>query len=149
MITGAPLFLQPYRDSEDLLQGVLEQLEGRLDRPSFERLKLLVGQQFNHLQETISFKDAGREAEAEALVLSGRGKQLMDEVRRISQRELEISQAQLESTRKDLEAVSDETQIHIDKLKDALKAEVSYDKKTLNQRLRYILNKSNIYNLFI
>lgn len=106
LITGAPLFLQPYRESEDLLQGVLEKLEGRLDRPSFERLKLLVGQQFNHLQETISFKDAGREAEAEALVLSGRGKQLMDEVRRISQRELEISQAQLESTRKDLEVWS-------------------------------------------
>lgn len=106
LITGAPLFLQPYRESEDLLRGVLEQLEGRLDRPSFERLKLLVGQQLNHLQETISLKDAGREAEAKALVLSGRGKQLMDEVRRISKRELEISQAQLELTRQDLEVWS-------------------------------------------
>ena len=84
LVTGSPLFLQPYFEAEASIDEVLTLLEGSFDARAWSRLNELVDGQQAHLQETIELADRGDTQTAQSLTMSGRGKAIMDEVRSIA-----------------------------------------------------------------
>ncbi|MEG5000577.1 CHASE3 domain-containing protein [Microcoleus sp. B4-D4] len=86
IFTGKEEFLEPYKTgiiafeqtankTRTLIKNHPEQLE------RLEQLENLAQQKLDELAGTISLKRAGKESELRALVLSGKGKILMDEIR--------------------------------------------------------------------
>lgn len=79
-------FLEPYNQTKNQLDALLSTLKDDLKNNSeqLERLKdveTLIAEKFQELNETISLKQAGKVKEARAVVLSKKGKQIMDQIR--------------------------------------------------------------------
>ncbi len=88
LLTGREEYLQPYETAVASLPGDIRRLEGLLDDPDQEpRLRALetkVGEKLDELQETVRLRrQAGPEA-AIQVVLSDRGRRLMDDIRRLA-----------------------------------------------------------------
>lgn len=86
IFTGKEEFLEPYKngtsgvtqllnDTKDLIKDNPEQVK------RLEGIEINADQKLDELAETISMKRAGKEAELRALVMSGKGKILMDQIR--------------------------------------------------------------------
>lgn len=91
LLTGDESYLQPYRsavaDVAPLLAELMQMTAQRLEqRPDIAELQRLSEAKFSELEETIALRRNGGErglAEALEVVQEGRGKLLMDEIRRV------------------------------------------------------------------
>ena len=83
--TGLPNFLEPYNQSRTLLPRQLEnlskQIEDPLQRTKLNTVEEFVRQKMEELATSIALKKAGKENELRALVISGKGKRIMDQIR--------------------------------------------------------------------
>lgn len=83
--TGLGKFLEPYNQSRILIPRNLENLSKQIEDPLQERklktVEELVRQKMEELATTIVLKRTGKEQELRALVLSGKGKRIMDQIR--------------------------------------------------------------------
>lgn len=89
LITGEPRYLEPYLPARAAAEQRLQEIavltrDNPRQRPRLDRLTMLVNKKFAELQETIDLRSgAGGFAAARAVVLSARGKQLMDDIRAV------------------------------------------------------------------
>ncbi|HEY9701836.1 MAG TPA: CHASE3 domain-containing protein [Allocoleopsis sp.] len=86
IFTGHDEYLEPYNNGKIALSKSIKELKELIkDNPeqvkNLEQVEELVQKKIDELTETISLKRAGKEAEVKALVLSGKGKIFMDEIR--------------------------------------------------------------------
>jgi methyl-accepting chemotaxis protein len=86
LFTGKDTFLDPYNKAGDLLSKHLKETEKLVqDNPKqlkkLANIEVLSQEKMSELAITISLKKAGKEAELRTLVLSGKGKQVMDSIR--------------------------------------------------------------------
>lgn len=83
--TGIATFLTPYNQSVSLIPRQLADLSKQIEDPSQQRklsaVEELVRQKMDELATSIALKRSGKERELKALVLSGQGKKIMDEIR--------------------------------------------------------------------
>jgi PAS domain S-box-containing protein len=99
IITGDETFLEPYDRALDRLDAQMNKLAGlsAKDPPQAENQRLLserVRQKRLEMQRTIALRESGQASAAISLVISGRGKLTMDDIRqivdRMTQREAEL-----------------------------------------------------------
>jgi CheY-like chemotaxis protein/CHASE3 domain sensor protein len=87
LLTGEESYAAPFVIAEGKLQGQLDQLQSLLDdeqqRASLDELKRYSGVKMVELRETIDLRRRGAIDAAVALVRSDRGKNAMDELRRV------------------------------------------------------------------
>jgi methyl-accepting chemotaxis protein len=86
LVTSAPNYLEPYDSGRKNFQEHIVQLKNLVsDNPTqvsrAEALQQTAQQKFTELEETINLKKAGKDKEAVSLVLSNKGKQIMDDMR--------------------------------------------------------------------
>jgi two-component sensor histidine kinase/CHASE3 domain sensor protein len=84
LLTGNEIYLAPYDSAKVLAQRQLETLNRRLapyenTAPMLQRLTATVAEKITEMDQTIGLKSDRKEAEAQALLRSNRGKALMDE----------------------------------------------------------------------
>ena len=84
LFTGNEIYLAPYDSAKALAQRQLETLSGRIARdvqaaPMRERRQAVVADKISEMDQTIALKRDRRDAEAQALFRTNRGKALMDE----------------------------------------------------------------------
>jgi signal transduction histidine kinase len=98
LLTGDTSYLAPFRTAEKIIPPALATLSqlsssGPVDKVASDSLNALVTAKFAELNRTVQLSQSEGQASAIALVLSGRGKLLMDESRRLvavlSEREAE------------------------------------------------------------
>jgi len=87
LLTGKNDYLEPYRASQvERAKNIAELRKLIQDNPKqmqkINVIENLVHQKMNELAKTISLKRQGKEQEVKALVLSGHGKQIMDNLRK-------------------------------------------------------------------
>jgi PAS domain S-box-containing protein len=107
LYTGEPRYLDPYQNSLAQLAPHIDKLaeltaDNPVQRPRIPELRGLVQRKFDELQLTINLYQAGKREEARAVVLSDRGKQIMDNLRSLTD-QMRSDESVLETTR--LEAV--------------------------------------------
>jgi PAS domain S-box-containing protein len=88
IITGSEPFLQPYERARTNLPGLFAKLEREFaDEPDqaarLRRLRALSDAKMAELAQTIALRRAGRDAEASAVVRSGRGLTVMEGIRQV------------------------------------------------------------------
>ena len=86
IFTGREDFLEPYKNSQKVNGQHLRELKELIkDNPKqierLTRVEDLAQQKMSELAATIALKKANKDKELRALVLSGKGKQIMDELR--------------------------------------------------------------------
>ncbi len=86
LVTNAPNYLEPYDTGRKNFQVHIEELKKLVsDNPTqvsrAEAVQQKAQQKFAELEETINLKKAGKDKEVVALVLSNKGKQIMDDLR--------------------------------------------------------------------
>jgi methyl-accepting chemotaxis protein len=86
LVTNAPQYLEPYDFGRKNFQVHTDELKQLVsDNPTqvsrAEAVQQKARQKFAELEETISLKKAGKDKETVALVLSNKGKQIMDDIR--------------------------------------------------------------------
>jgi len=86
LVTSAPNYLEPYDSGRKNFQDHIVKLKKLVsDNPTqvtrAEAIQQTAQQKFTELEETINLKKAGKDKEAVTLVLSNKGKQIMDEMR--------------------------------------------------------------------
>jgi signal transduction histidine kinase len=90
LLTGNEQYLGTYRRARAQVQGELDDLrrladdDGPLSNARVDSLTFAVGQKFDELAETIALRQAGNQAGALQVVDSGRGKESMDQARRLA-----------------------------------------------------------------
>src|SRR6478735_12160098 len=111
LYTGDPRYLEPYNYA--LAQGyphVARLAELTADNPRqkerIARLRTLKEQKLDELAQTLKLYDEGEKEQARSMVLSGRGKAIMDEIRATTA-EMRREESSLESAR--LQSVSEST----------------------------------------
>lgn len=104
LYTGRPAYLDPFRLAASTIDRHLQALssltaDDPLQQENLARLTSLAHAKLAELQETISLYNAGKPEEARILVLSDKGKALMDQIRRqVSDMEQEEIRLENEST---------------------------------------------------
>jgi PAS domain S-box-containing protein len=88
LITDDPIYLQPFQQASAQIEGRLVHLEGLIkdNRGQQERMKelrRLEQEEMAVLQQTVELDKQGRDMEAGKLVLSGVGRQRMEQLRRV------------------------------------------------------------------
>lgn len=88
LLTGEERYLEPYTSATTVINGDLQELRTlTADNPRQQAriatLQAVAANKLSELAETIELRRQGREREALAIVLTDRGKSLMDEFRRI------------------------------------------------------------------
>ena len=88
ILTGIASYLDPYNSSHANIGGRLNALSADLSndaaqRSSLAELRQLVGEKYGEMQQTIDLRRTGQTQQAEQIVLSGRGKQTMDQIRAV------------------------------------------------------------------
>ena len=88
LITDDPVYLEPYREATSQIDARLARLENLTKSSAPQQLKMrelrrIEQQELTVLQQTVELDKEGRDMEAGQLVLSGVGRQRMDELRRI------------------------------------------------------------------
>lgn len=86
LLTGREEFLEPYNNSLNEMKAAVDTLRELVsDNPEqLERLREIekkIQEKMDELRETINLKRAGRTGETLAIVTSGKGKQIMDDLR--------------------------------------------------------------------
>jgi CHASE3 domain sensor protein len=85
LVTGVSNYLEPYdsgkKSSQEHLTSLKKTIIDPNQRARADKIDPLVQQKFAELQETITLKKAGKDKEAVTLVLSNKGKQIMDDIR--------------------------------------------------------------------
>ncbi len=86
LVTNASNYLEPYDSGRKNFQDHIEKLKKLVsDNPTqvsrAEAIQQTAQQKFTELEETINLKKAGKDKEAVTLVLSNKGKQIMDDMR--------------------------------------------------------------------
>ena len=84
-LTGNPAFLQPYRGASDRREAVFRRLADSKDetvRSRFVRLRELSDAKFANGVRNIADIEAGRAEQARSRIAAGRGKEIMDDLRR-------------------------------------------------------------------
>ena len=86
IFTGREDFLEPYNQATESLDDHITKLRSELrseeQRRSLDQVETLTQQKLDELAQTITLKRQGQEQELRALVLSGQGKQTMDNIRK-------------------------------------------------------------------
>ncbi|RAK57495.1 CHASE3 domain-containing protein [Phenylobacterium deserti] len=86
LISGNPIFLEPFDEARSELPAQLMTLRGGAVTPSewaaFDRLAQLSGEKLAFSERLVELRREGRTAEAQALVRTGHGKQVMDRLRK-------------------------------------------------------------------
>ena len=110
LLTGGLKYLEPYNSGISSVGEEINEVEQlTVDNPAQQErivlLKDLVKQKENELRETVSLKSEGKSEEAIAIVLSDRGKDIMDNIRFLildmqeeEERLLEVREKELNST---------------------------------------------------
>lgn len=87
IFTGKEEFLEPYNQATAVLDPHINQLRNKIrieeQRELLDQVRTLSQEKLDELAETIRLKRQGREQELRALVLSGKGKRTMDDIRKI------------------------------------------------------------------
>jgi signal transduction histidine kinase len=88
VITGDPLFLQPYHEGMEQLFPQLRRLRVTLaddlhQQSALEELEKTVANLDRHVRKVVSFKASGDSSSAQSEVASGHGKQTMDQIRQL------------------------------------------------------------------
>ncbi|HEX2571596.1 MAG TPA: CHASE3 domain-containing protein [Polyangia bacterium] len=88
LLTGKPEFLEPYARAVPEVPENLRRVDTLLDedvdaRRRLRQIERLARDKLAELAETVALQQSGDEAAVRALVRSGRGKHLMDEIRRL------------------------------------------------------------------
>ena len=86
LVTNASNYLEPYESGQKNFQDHIAKLKSLVnDNPTqvtrAEAIQKTAQQKFTELEETINLKKAGKDKEALTLVLSNKGKQIMDDMR--------------------------------------------------------------------
>lgn len=86
ILTGKEDFLQPYNNSQKEIESTFSQLKLEIeDNPlqveRVRRVENLTRDKLDELATSIALKKAGKEQETRNLILSGQGKQIMDNIR--------------------------------------------------------------------
>lgn len=85
IITGVNNYLEPYDSGRKFSQEHLTSLKTLIIDPNqrvrAEKIEPMIQQKFAELEETIKLKKAGKDKEVLSLVLSNKGKQIMDDIR--------------------------------------------------------------------
>jgi methyl-accepting chemotaxis protein len=85
LLTGVDRYLEPYEGGRKNLQAHTESLKKLIIDPNqrirMQKVEQVSQQKLAELAETIAFKKAGKDKEALSLVLSDKGKKIMDNVR--------------------------------------------------------------------
>jgi CHASE3 domain sensor protein len=86
LVTNASNYLEPYESGQKNFQDHIAKLKSLVsDNPTqvtrAEAIQKTAQQKFTELEETINLKKAGKDKEALSLVLSNKGKQIMDDMR--------------------------------------------------------------------
>ena len=90
LLTGDSVYLSPFEGTEQAVERELVTLrqltdgDPPLSRARVDSLTFLIDHKFEELRETIALRRAGDLTAARAVVESGRGKQTMDEARRLA-----------------------------------------------------------------
>lgn len=87
ILTGIESYLAPYTTSKANIAARISALDTHLDgdpaqQVSFAQLTGLVNQKYAEMQHTVDLRRNNQTQQAEQIVLSGQGQQLMDEIRR-------------------------------------------------------------------
>lgn len=105
LLTGREEFLEPYNQAlneiDDSIATVRKTTRIPAQRESIAEVEALAQKKLDELARTISLKRAGRDAEWRAIVLSGEGKVLMDEIRRTLDDMLAVEEEALKERRED------------------------------------------------
>lgn len=105
VLTGSPAFLQPYFSARRQLPDELARLErlttNRSQATMAARIEALADAKVEHAASVVSAFDQGARRQAEALVLEGTGRRVMDELRSL------IRRAEAES-RRELRSLADQ-----------------------------------------
>lgn len=101
IFTNRENFLEPYNDAVSVIDDDIEELKTKVsdNQQQVDRLneiENLVTAKLDELQETIELKREGRETELRELVLSGVGKQFLDDIRVIILEMVEVEEKLLE-----------------------------------------------------
>jgi PAS domain S-box-containing protein len=88
LITGDPVYLEPYQEATSQIDARLARLDrltktGAPQQQKMSELRRIEKEELAVLQQTIQLDEEGRDLEAGQLVLSGVGRQRMDELRNI------------------------------------------------------------------
>ncbi len=110
IITNRERYLQPYiQAKEDISEVIKTSKEKISDNPEqvnrLSKIEVLADQKFEELAETIALKKAGKEQETLSLILSDKGKNIMDEIRKKIDEMLQIEKQLLEQRTKKAEQI--------------------------------------------
>ena len=88
LLTGEDAYLQPYEDARGKVSAQLDRVrqlfrDEQSQVGAADRLSAIVNDKLSELNETVLVAKAGRSAEATDMVKTDRGRELMDEVRRL------------------------------------------------------------------
>jgi CHASE3 domain sensor protein len=110
--TNQENFLEPYLQAQESLSTHLSELRIRIsDNPEqlrrLDQIEQLIQQKMDELNETITLKREGKEQELRNLVLSGRGKQIMDDIRTHLNEMLQVEDELLAQRKQDADQAED------------------------------------------
>ena len=110
IITNRERYLEPYiQAKEDISEVIKTSKEKISDNPEqvnrLSRIEALADKKFEELAETIALKKAGKEQETLSLILSDKGKNIMDEIRQKIDEMLQIEKQLLEQRTKKAEQI--------------------------------------------
>ena len=92
LLTGKPKYLEPYRQGVSRVDDALREISagmGVRGRDAAARLRPIVAARLAEMAQTLELADAGRRDDAIALIRTDRGRNLMLEIRSITERERE------------------------------------------------------------
>jgi PAS domain S-box-containing protein len=84
LLTGEQRYLEPYQSALKELPVAIEQLKSSAsiaDKPQIDELSLLTKDKLTELQQTITLRQQNQAKAALAIVLTNRGKELMDQIK--------------------------------------------------------------------
>jgi PAS domain S-box-containing protein len=88
LLTGSPVYLEPYQKAKNEIPGRLAALETLLRHDAqverMRRMRILIQQKVAEVDATLSARQQGGNEAALAIVTSDRGKETMDAIRRLS-----------------------------------------------------------------
>ncbi|KST68303.1 methyl-accepting chemotaxis protein [Mastigocoleus testarum] len=110
IITNRERYLEPYiQAKEDISEVIKTSKEKISDNPEqvnrLSKIEALADKKFEELAETIALKKAGKEQETLSLILSDKGKNIMNEIRQRIDEMLQIEKQLLEQRKKKAEQI--------------------------------------------
>lgn len=102
LLTGAEAYLSPYATARQETVGRLDHLASlgpqAPRQPAIAELRDLAAEKFAEMEETLALAHDGRAAEAQAIVATDRGRQIMDRIEAVSRHLIETEQRALDQS---------------------------------------------------